>query len=121
MTIKPFCERMALVFEVLIDSIHRSSFRRDIFKQRWVPFGPGFQTDMRIQLAGSDLIAEDAEAGSSESGRSAGDVLLQRGLEIDDGVGTELTRLFLDDPQESLIIKFFERRPSLVETFVAIG
>ena len=68
-----------------------------------------------------DLIAEDAEAGSRESGRSAGDVLLQRGLEIDDGVGTERARLFLDDPQESLIIKFFERRPSFGETFVAIG
>ena len=72
-------------------------------------------------LPGTDLIAEDAEAGSCEFGRSAGGVLLQRGLEIDDGVGAELARLFLDDPQESLIIKFFERRPSLGETFVAIG
>ena len=70
---------------------------------------------------GTDLITEDAEAGSREFGRSAGGVLLQRGLEIDDGVGTELARLFLDDPQESLIIKFFERRPSLGEAFVAIG
>ena len=68
-----------------------------------------------------DLIAEDAEAGSRESGRSAGDVLLQRGLEIDNGVSSELARLFLDNPQEALIIKFFERRPSLGETFVAIG
>ena len=70
---------------------------------------------------GTDLITEDAEAGSCEFGRSAGGVLLQRGFEIDDGVGTELARLFLDDPQESLIIKFFERRPSLGEAFVAIG
>ena len=68
-----------------------------------------------------DLIAEAAEAGSREFGRSAGDVLLQRGLEIDNGVSSELARLFLDNPQEALIIKFFERRPSLGETFVAIG
>ena len=72
-------------------------------------------------MHGTDLIAENAEAGSRKSGRFAGEVLLQRGLEIDDGVGSELARLFLDDPQESLIIKFFERRPSLGETFVAIG
>ena len=72
-------------------------------------------------MPGTDLIAEDAEAGSREFGRPAGDVLLQRGFEIDDGVGTELARLFLDDPQEALIIKFFERRPSLGESFVAIG
>ena len=87
-------------------------------KSRFIGLSP---TPAKKKKQKGSLIAEDAEAGSRESGRPAGDVLLQRGLEIDDGVGTELARLFLDDPQKSLIIKFFERRPSLGETFVTIG
>ena len=67
------------------------------------PAQPGCRMTSRREsdsgdLPGTDLIAEDAEAGSREFGRSAGDVLLQRGFEIDDGVGTELARFFLDDP-----------------------